>query len=101
MLHCRCDAAGMCTEVCARGSVKIEPWLEKAIATQVFLNSLHLAFVMYIRNCRDGICIEMPSQSARELGLCSGRIEHDQLSMAPIRKSQPFNRRCDDVKVHA
>ena len=31
---CRCDSGGMCTEVCARGSVAVEPWLHNAIATQ-------------------------------------------------------------------
>ena len=39
---CRCDDAGMCTEVCARGSVQIEPWLQNAIATQVMLFTRHL-----------------------------------------------------------
>lgn len=33
--HCRCDGDNVCSIVCKRGTVQIEPWLKHAIKTQV------------------------------------------------------------------
>ena len=36
-LLCRCDEGGHCTDVCKRGSVQIDEWLQHSIQTQVCL----------------------------------------------------------------
>ena len=32
---CRCDEGGHCTDVCKRGSVQVDEWLQHSIQTQV------------------------------------------------------------------
>ena len=53
---CRCDDAGICTEVCARGSVQVEPWLKNAITTQACLTFTHFCYHTVATNVH-GMCL--------------------------------------------